>query len=160
MNTQIKNFLVILLLIFTAASGFAQESAPADFTVDLSITISSLHRSILSGRDIPPVGTPVVFNGTVLERRLIDAERETFAGEITLAGGEWISDEEVKVYKYVILLNGPDFAETIPARRSRNENPNELTLNSEIIVYAKYLGWAETEYGPIAVLEAGGIRKL
>ena len=157
MNTAIKKLFIILLITIASAALADDAAAPA---IDLTITVSSLDRAVQSGRGLPAAGTPAVLNGTVIERILIDGEKETFSGELVLASGEWVADDEITVSKCIILMNGPQFAETIPARRSRTVNPNEITLNSELLVYAVYLGYAETDEGLMAVLQAYSVRKL
>ena len=158
MNTIRKKFLLVLFFSVTALCLYSQDISLPE--IDLDITVKSLAKAVDAGRGLPQPGTPVFLNGTVIERRLIDGEAETFSGELTIANGEWVSDEDVVVSKCIVIMNGPQFAETIPARRSRSVNPKEVQLNSEVLVYAAYLGYAETDDGPIAVLLASGIRKL
>lgn len=158
MKTILKKCLLAAVLFIPVLCLSAQEaSIPA---LDLDITVKTLARAVSSGRGMPEPGTPLILNGTVIERRLIDGEAETFSAELVIANGEWVSSEDIVISKCVILLNGPQFSETIPARRSRTANPKELELNSEILVYCIYLGYAETADGPLAVLEASGLRKL
>jgi hypothetical protein len=157
MNMTIKKLFSVLLMISAVSSLYAQNSSPA---VDLSVTISSLADAVTSGRITTEAGTAVVLNGTVIDRRLINSEKETFFGELTMASGKWIGTEKVVVSKCIVQLEGPQFFETIPAGRSRTVNPDEITLNSEVLVYGVFLGYAETPEGPIAVISAGGVRKL
>lgn len=157
MNTLIKKMFTALLLIMTVSCLYA-ENIHSD--IDLSITIASLDKAAESGSNSPEAGISVILNGTVLERRLIDAEKESFLGELILASGKWIDSESVVISKCLIQLSGPQFAETIPARRSRNVNPKEISLNSEMLVYGIFLGYAKTPDGVIAVIEAVGLRKL
>lgn len=158
MNTILKKFLLILIVLFPAASLCAQEAAAPQ--IDLGITVKTLSKAVNSGTGIPEAGIEVILNGTVIERALIEADEANYSAELIIANGEWVGSDEVKVSKCAVLLNGPRFAEAIPARRSRTVNPAEIQLNSEILVYGIYLGYAETEEGPLAVVQAVGIRKL
>ncbi|HAK45686.1 MAG TPA: hypothetical protein DCO79_07180 [Spirochaeta sp.] len=156
MNTVIRKIFVVLLLL-TAFSAWAEDGVP---TVDLSITIRTLDIAATTGRGGPEAGTPVILNGTVIERAVVDADKASFAAELMLANGEWIDSTEVTVSRCIILLNGPEYSEMIPARRSRTVNPKEINLNSELLVYGIFLGYTETADGMIAVIESGGVRKL
>ena len=80
---------------------------------------------------------------------------------VGLVGGEWIGVEKVVRFECVLQLIGPEFAKAIPARRSRNPNPAEITLNSRILVVAKALGLRAREDGTfVPVLQAVAIRKI
>ena len=147
----------VVFLLFSAASLWAEDSAPA---VDLSITINSLYDAGISGRDMPEAGTPVVLNGTVIDRAVTNSERETYAAELIMASGRWIDSSEITVSKCIILLNGPEYSEMVPARRSRTVNPKEIEMNSELLVYGIFLGYTDTAEGVLAVIQAGGVRKL
>jgi hypothetical protein len=59
-----------------------------------------------------------------------------------------------------VYLYGPEFAETIPQRRSRQVNPKEIQLNSELLVYGVFTGIVDTVEGPLAAVEAVDIRAL
>ena len=157
MNGKIKKLFSILLLVFAAAGLYAQNTAP---DIDLSVTITSLAKAAASGVNVPAAGTAVILNGTVIDRRVIDGDKETFFGELTVASGEWIGTEKVVVSKCIIQLEGPQFSGTIPAGRSRTVNPDEITMNSELLVYGVFLGYAETKEGLTAVVKAVGVRKL
>ena len=128
--------------------------------VDLSITISTLAEAAATGRGVPEAGTEVVLNGTVLERAVTNSEKTEFSAELLMASGEWTESDDVMISKCIILLEGPEYSEMVPARRSRRANPAEITLNSELLVYGTFLGFAETGDGLIAVISAGGVRKL
>ncbi len=160
MSKIVKKLFAILLITATAVCLYAQPAESSAPDIDLSLTVISLAKAVETGRGIPAAGTPVIINGTVIERTLIDGEKETFAGELIIASGEWVSSAEVEVSRCAVLLNGPRFADTIPARRSRTVNPKEIETNSELIVYGVYLGYADTDDGPLAVLQAYDVRKL
>ncbi|MDC7226195.1 MAG: hypothetical protein PQJ61_05480 [Spirochaetales bacterium] len=155
MKTVIKKIFVVLIML-TAFSAWADDGIQP---VDLSITIRSLADSALTGSS-PEAGTAVILNGTVIERTVTNPDKDAYSAELMMASGEWITDAEVTVSKCIILLNGPEYSEMVPARRSRTVNPKEIILNSELLVYGVFLGWAETSEGVIAVVEAGGVRKL
>ena len=147
----------IVFLLFSAASLWAQDGDPA---VDLSITINSLYEAGQSGRNVPEAGTPVILNGTVIDRAVTNNDGEPYSAELVMASGRWIDTSEITVSKCIILLNGPEYSEMVPARRSRTVNPKEIELNSELLVYGFFLGYADTAEGILAVIQAGGVRKL
>ncbi len=158
MKLLIKKFLLIFILLYTSAFLFADEQHSP--LIDLSITVISLDNAVKTGQDIPEEGTPLILNGTVIERNLVNPEKEDFSAELILADGEWVSSDDIAISKCLVVLNGPEFHGTIPARRSRKANPKEISLNSEILVYAVYMGIVRTQEGPMAVLQAYGVRKL
>lgn len=162
MNTVIKKMFAVLLLL-TAFSAWAQEGNPVEEmsipAVDLSVTITELARAANDGGG-PEAGTAVILNGTVIERAVINSEEANFSAELMMASGEWVGATRVEISKCIILLNGSQYSDMIPARRSRTVNPKEITLNCELLVYGMFIGYAETGEGLIAVIEAGGVRKL
>ena len=156
MKMIIKKMFAAFLLL-SAVAVWADNGVQS---VDLSITINTLYEAGMSGRGIPEAGTPVILNGTVIERNVTNAEKETYSAELIMASGRWVDSSEVTVSKCVILLNGPEFSDMVPARRSRTVNPKEIPLNSELLVYGVFLGFADTADGPLAVIQAGGVRNL
>jgi hypothetical protein len=156
MNCLIKKLLVLLFLCLTAVTLFAEPQN----TIDLSITIRTLDEAARTGRGLPAEGTPVILNGTVISRSVITPEPENFEGELIIASGEWLNSDDILVSQCIVVLSGPQFSETIPARRSRRVNPKEITMNSELLVYGYYLGTTRTDDGLKAVIQASGVRKL
>jgi len=156
MKTFVKKLFVLLFFCLSAAA----ISAEAPAAIDLSITIGTLDEAVKLGRGLPEEGTPVILNGTVTSRRVIAADAESYEGELIVASGKWIDSDEIHVSRCIVLLRGPEFSETIPARRSRRVNPAEIPLNSELLVYGYYIGLAQTDDGLRAVIDAAGVRKL
>lgn len=156
MNGLIKKLFILLFLFPATGALFAEPG----YDVDLSITIRTLDDAERTGKGLPEEGTPVILNGTVLSRSVITPEPENFEGELIIASGEWLESDEIRVSKCAVYLAGVQFSKMIPARRSRRVNPDEITLNSELLVYGKFLGYAETADGTIAVIQAFGVRKL
>ena len=65
------------------------------------------------------------------------------------------------MYQCILQLKGPGFANAIPARRSRNTNPDEIELNSHILVVASVEGVRELANGrKVPVLRAYFIRLI
>ncbi len=156
MNGLIKKLFILLFLCLAAAGLFAEPGSD----VDLSITIRTLDAAARTGRGLPEEGTPVILNGTVISRSVITPEPENFEGELIIASGEWLESDDIRVSKCIIILSGQQFSGTIPVRRSRKVNPVEIQMNSELLVYGQFLGYADTDDGPVAVIQAFGVRKL
>ncbi|MBI9103557.1 MAG: hypothetical protein JEY99_14180 [Spirochaetales bacterium] len=96
--------------------------------------------------------------GSISSRLVLDADQETYAGEFEIVSGQWIGLEDVQMYRAVIQFHGPQYSQMIPARRSRNANPNEVPLNSFVMVPVLLTGVREYEGVIIPVLEGIGMR--
>ena len=157
MNTVIKK-LFLPVLLFAAAAGIYAQDFPAG--IDLDLNIRELDHAVKTGTAVPAEGTALILNGTVTARKVLDPEEATYTAQLTLASGEWVSSDDIEISECIIILQGPEFSQTVPARRSRRANPKEIELNSEILIYGHFLGVAETAEGLTAVIGASGYRKL
>ena len=92
---------------------------------------------------------------------MINKEEDSFVAELELVNGTWVGLEEVEIYKCYIILTGSEFAQRIPARRSRKKLPNEIELNSRVLVVGKLVSTRRDDEGMIIpVLEAIYVRPL
>ncbi|MBI9107260.1 MAG: hypothetical protein JEZ04_11005 [Spirochaetales bacterium] len=156
MKALVKKLPALLFLCLAAAALSAEPSE----SIDLSITIRTLDEAVKNGTGLPEEGTPVILNGTVTSRRIVTPDADVFEGELILASGEWLDSDDIIVSRCIVLLRGPGFAAAIPARRSRQVDPAEIPLNSELLAYGYFLGLTRTDEGLRAVIDAVGIRKL
>ena len=157
MKRYIKRLFAVLAVAVFTAPIFAQTNIQ---DVDLTRNIETIASAVESGTDLQEPGTPLIKNGTVISRKAVSGEEDSFAGELILASGAWVDQDEIKVSECVVYLNGPEFAETIPRRRSREVNPKEIQLNTELLVYGFFAGVVDTVEGKLAAVEAAGIRPL
>ena len=148
-------FLCIPFLIF--GQSFEDFNGVIDFTT----TLGDLDQIASQG---DPNALPtrfIIIDGAVASRIVINSDAANFVGELQIVSGEWIGVETVVRYECILVLEGPDFASAIPARRSRRANPKEIGLNTRILAVAKAIGLHEREDGTrIPVLQAYYIRKL
>jgi len=96
--------------------------------------------------------------GVVDARTIVPTENDEFLGEIEIVTGQWQGLEEVKMFRAVTRFQGQQFAGMIPARRSRNANPNEIPLNVTVLEAVKLVGTREYSGTVIPVLEGLNIR--
>ena len=128
--------------------------------VDFGTTIKDLHNAAAGGELGALPDSFLVLDGTDAAREVINGDRNDYLGELQFVSGEWIGVEQVIMYRCILQLEGPEFASAIPARRSRNPNPAEITLNSRQIVIAKTVDIRQREDGSfIPVLRVYHVRR-
>ena len=151
----------LALLISLPFAMFGQNLEDFNSAVDFETTLGTLMQA---AEDNNPFALPdkfIIVYGAVASRVVVNGDAEQYLGEIELVAGEWIGVERVVRYQCVLQLIGPEFANAIPARRSRRANPDEITLNSTILVMAKATGIRENADGEfIPVLRAYYIREI
>ena len=158
---MVKKLLVGIVFLGISLHIFGQTEEEFNQIIDFDVTIRSLAIAA-SGEDMESLPDRLVLiDGTVVSRLVIDANADTYVGQIELIGGEWIGVEEVVMYRCLLLLEGPKFANAIPARRSRTKHPDEIDLNSRILVVGSLLGLFDMEDGTtVAVLDAIHVRQM
>jgi hypothetical protein len=140
---------------------FGQTIEDFNDVIDFSVTLGDLDKIAMNGDPDALPSNFVIIEGAVASRIVINSNAAEFVGELQIVGGEWKGVEEVVKYECVVVLAGPEFASAIPARRSRRANPNEIGLNTRILVVAKAIGLYEREDSSIVpVLQAYYIRKI
>ncbi|MAG13500.1 MAG: hypothetical protein CMN78_02770 [Spirochaetales bacterium] len=136
---------------------------PDDFNsvVDFESTLGSLMQAVVDNNPFALPDKFIIVDGAVASRVVVNGDADQYLGELELVAGEWIGVESVVRYQCILQLIGPEFAAAIPARRSRRANPNEIKLNSRILVVAKATGIRENADGEfIPVLRAYYIRSI
>lgn len=158
---MIKKAFVAFFLVTIPLFIFGQTIEEFNDVVDFDITIRELATAAAAeDREALP-DRLVIIDGSVASRLVIDGNRDTYMGQIELVGGEWIGVEDVVTYRCFLLLEGPRFANAIPARRTRTPHPDEIPLNTRIMVVGEYLGLFDMNDGTtVAVLNAHYIRKI
>jgi hypothetical protein len=156
-----KKLLAVVLLASIPLYMFGQSVEDFNRVVDFDISIRELALAAAEENMEALPDKLVIIDGTVASRLLIDGNPETYVGQLELVGGEWIGVEDVVTYRCYLLLEGPRFANAIPARRSRTKNPAEIEMNTRIMVVGEFLGLFDLPNGTtVPVLNAVYIRKI
>ena len=152
----------LLLCIFLTGVLFADLSDEFSNLVDFSTTFGILYQQAQkSGVQQYIDGKLIIIDGSVVSRTVVNKEEQDFLAELELINGKWIGLEEVEVYKCYVQLKGPEFSSRIPARRTRNKLPNEIELNSRVIVVGRVVSFRKDRTGSVLpVIEALFVRTL
>lgn len=155
-NVKRKLFFLILIIL-----GSLLPAREISGTTDLSLTLKELNEKVLLNRisEINP-DTILVMRGSVAKRQVINADKETFRGEIELLRGEWVDISRVEDYRCIIIVEGPYFSDTIPARYTRSQQQGEIPLNAEVIFSCRFSGTRRVEGKILPVLKALDYRIL
>ncbi len=157
-----KKYSFILIFLLIIVSIYAQESVVLDTQINFDLTLKDLVFLVESGNsnDID-MNQYLILDGVVSSREVLFADEENFIGILEISYGEWEGLENVAMYQCFIQLQGLEYASMIPARRSRRTNPEEIVLNTRILVLGRYLGYSEDENGKkYPVIEGIKIRKI
>ena len=143
-----KKFTFILFLSFILFSLSAQTNSSTDTIINFDLTLKKIVKLVESGNsnDID-MDQYIILDGIVSDRIILASDKENFVGRLEISYGEWEGLENVAIYKCLIQIQGLEFASMIPARRSRTPNPNEITLNTHLLILGKYLGYNEDDSG-------------
>ena len=156
-----KKLLAAVLLASIPLYIFGQSVEDFNRVVDFDISIRELAlAAAVEDREALP-DRLVIIDGTVASRLVINSNAEEYIGQLELVGGEWIGVEDVVTYRCYLLLQGPRFANAIPARRSRTKHPEEIEANTRVLIVGEYLGLFDLPDGTIVpVLNAVYLRKI
>lgn len=158
---MVKKLLTAVLFVSIPLFIFGQSIEDFNRVVDFGTTIRELSIAAAAGDTEALPDRLVIIDGSVASRLVIDGHAASYVGQIELVGGEWIGVEDVVTYRCYLLLKGPQFSHAIPARRSRTKHPDEIDLNSRILVVGKLLGIFDLEDGTtVPVLDVFHIRKI
>lgn len=157
-----RRFALLVLLIVLASAGLPAQQSFQELSVllDLEATLKAVNNDAELLDNLISDGRMVLFTGTVASRVLISGEDEEFLGELELIDGEWYGTEAVAMYKAYLRLEGPAFAGTIPARRSREKSPNEIETNTNFIVIGELIEGREEESGVYPVVRVRYLRRI
>ena len=157
-----KKITISSLFFVIALLAAAQTNGQIKDPVNFDLTLKDLYLMVKEGNanNIDP-DQYVVLSGTVSAKQVLNPDKENFAGMLELSSGEWIGVKDVEIYRCYIQLEGSEFSSMIPVRRSRKPKPEEIQLNTKILVLGKYLGYSEDENGnKYPVLKGFKIRKV
>lgn len=157
-----KKYTFILLFMIILLSLSAQVTTNSEIQINFDLSLKDIVLMVESGRSSEiDMNQYIVLEGVISSREVLFADEENFVGMLELSYGEWDGLENVNMYQCFVQLTGLEFAVMIPARRSRNPNPAELSLNTRILVLGQYLGYREDEGGnKYPVIEGYKIRKI
>ncbi len=143
-----KKYTFILLFLFILLTVSAQTTTNLDTQINFDLSLKDIVLLIESGKSQEiDMNKYLILEGVVSSREVLFADEENFVGMLEISYGEWKGLEDVSMYQCFIQLQGLEFAKMIPARRSRNPNPLEISLNTKILVIGQYLGYSEDEEG-------------
>lgn len=129
--------------------------------VDFDVTLERLSEAVSSSEPMSiPEDKLFILQGSVSSRQVLNPDQQEYQAELKLVTGRWIDLDEVKMYSALIILSGPEFFNYVPARRSRNPHPDEVALNSDVMVVARLAGVLERDGEFLPVLEGFQLRVL
>ena len=157
-----KKYTFILLFLLILLSLSAQVATNPETQINFDLSLKDIVLMVESGKSSEiDMNQYIILEGVVSSREVLFADEENFVGMLELSYGEWEGLEDVNMYQCFVQLTGLEFAAAIPARRSRNPNPAEISLNTRILVLGQYLGYSEDENGnKYPVIEGYKIRKI
>lgn len=157
-----EKYTFILLFLFILLSVSAQVMTNSETQINFDLSLKDIVLLVESGKGNEiDMNQYIILEGIVSSREVLFADEENFVGMLELSYGEWEGLEDVNMYKCFVQLTGLEFAAMIPARRSRNPNPAEISLNTRILVLGQYLGYTEDEEGnKYPVIEGYKVRKI
>ena len=157
-----KIYTFILLFLFILLGVSAQVTTNLETQINFDLSLKDIVLLVESGKSNEiDMNQYIILDGVVSSREVLFADEENFVGMLELSFSEWQGLEAVDMYQCFIQLQGLEFAVMIPARRSRNPNPAEISLNTRILVLGKYLGYSEDEEGnKYPVIEGYKVRKI
>jgi len=161
-----KKVFLLFLFIFVIQFGFSQTNTPIfdEFSaiVDFTVTFEELYRhySLKQGPPVPE-NKLIIIDGSIASIMVIDPEETSFIGELEVLNGRWVGLEDVEVYKCFVEVKGPNFFSRIPVRRTRKKLPDQIEVNSRVLIIGKITGTRlDNDGNTIPVLEAAFIRDL
>ena len=157
-----KKYTFILFLFFILFSLSAQINDNPDSQINFDLTLKNIVTMVESGNSNNiDMDKYIILDGIVSDRMVLTSDKENFVGMLEISYGEWEGLENVSIYKSLIQIQGLEFASMIPVRRSRKPNPEEITLNTHLLILGKYLGYTEDDSGnKTPVIEGYKLRKI
>lgn len=135
---RIKSIFFVFLLIAATLPSFTQEKDDFERIVDFSLNLERLDRFYQRNpADAVPTEKILVLDGAISSIEVINEEPESFLAELSIVGGKWRDTTEVRMFSCIVRIEGPGFAERIPARRSRREPRNAIKPNLHAILVGK-----------------------
>ena len=160
---MVKKLILFLLFLVLAVSGVSADVVDDfDGIIDFSMTLKDLDKRVSRGESPESLGDRLfLLDGAVSAIEIISGEEEPFLAVIDLVSGQWIGMEDVERYTCKVIVRGPQFEKRIPRRRRRNPAPDEILVNSTVLVLTQLIDIIEDESGNrLALLEGYYLRDL
>ena len=137
-----KKSLFIFFVLFVIGSGliFGQSAPGFDNSVDFAVSMKELGTLLNTGNTENLKSKYLILNGAVSSYTVTDKEEASYTVEVELVNGEWSGVADVFIYRSIIVFKGRQYMEKFPARRSSTPDPEEIPINSGLIIVAKYSG--------------------
>ncbi len=159
-----KKRVLLSFLIALLAVSVLPAASVSDFqgVVNFAMTLRDLDILASGGnRDRVDTSRFIIIDGSVTSREVVSGEGEPFVGEIEVIQGEWVSLDNVQMYRCVVRFTGDEFSSLIPARRSRRRSETELQLHSRVLIVGKVAEFRTLADGSvIPVIEGKFVRIL
>jgi len=131
-------FIFFIIFISYSAALTAQEAPGFDNVVNFNISLKDLD-ALVKNNKLKSIGDKyIILDGAVSEYMVTDKDEDSYTVEIVLVNGEWAGISDVYIYRSIIVFKGPEFKDKFPERRRSTPGPEEIPVNSGLIVVAKF----------------------
>jgi myo-inositol-1-phosphate synthase len=150
-----------LFTVLTAALLFSQTREEWRSLVNFDVTLEELSEMVDQPEVLEELADKIlILRGVVGTRQVSVNDGENYQAELVIIAGKWIGLEEVRMYSVIAVLSGMEFVNHVPAGRTRNPDPDEVPLNSNVLVAGKLVGLADYEGRTVPVIDCYDIRVL
>ena len=150
-----------LFFLFSSAFLLGQTKEEWNSLTNFDMTLEALSEMAEQpGALETAAGKVLVLRGVVGTRQVSINDGENYQAELEIISGKWIGLEEVRMYSVIVVLSGQEFVNHVPAGRTRNPHPDEVPLNSDVLVAGRLLGVADLDGRAVPVLDCYDIRIL
>lgn len=128
---------IFILFIVCCSAAFANPAPGFDNYVDFEISMKELNSHVKRG-DLDSIKNKyLILDGSFASYNVIDNKENSYSVEIELINGEWKGVSDVFIYRCIVIFSGKEYAAQFPARRKSTPDPNEIPINSGLIIVAK-----------------------
>lgn len=151
---------LVYLLILASVGAYAADSEDFSRTIAYDVGLPDVFRAVQEGNaESVDSDRFILLQGAVASRTVLNPAPDNFVAEVVLIDGQWDDVVAVHMYMAKVILRGPEFAERIPVRRMRNPPPNEIVLNTVVLIAAKFVGTEDDpDVGPVPVFDGYFVR--
>ncbi len=139
MKYAVSVFIAFFIGLGTLAAQGLSLDSPIDFSIDLHRLYQAARNN--NEKDIPQ-NRLLLIEGTIGSRDTIIDEEDDFLAELELVGGHWESEEEIVLYRAIVIFDGPEYH---PLFNPRGQD--RLRNGDKIIVVAEFLGLDDDDFG-------------
>jgi len=157
-----KIILLASMFIFLAAGLLVGQTREEwNSLTNFDVTLEELSEMVDRPGALEAVADKILILRGVVETRQVSVnDGENYQAELVIISGRWIGLEEVRMYSVMAILSGQEFVNYVPAGRTRNPHPDEVPLNSDVLLAGKLLGVADYDGRAVPVLDCYGIRVI